>query len=201
MPKRSTTETAISHLSKQDQAASDAKAEAMAKIPSPIFREGIKFASLVVDRHFNVRDDEEYGYKRNKELYESLKAFGLQKRNVMSLSLQPNGTLLVLAGNLRYDCMLGIRMEESAKRLEEGVPTDASNPLPFEEVFGLVYSDLTRDQETMLMTDHMLAKGLNVFETAKAIGEFWETNPGMTDARASVYFGMDKNKVRRLRMR
>jgi hypothetical protein len=72
--------------------------------------------------------------------------------------------------------------------------------LPFAFIFGLVFEGLSREQEIALMADHTMKKGLNEFELCKEIGEFIEAF-GLTDAKAAIKFGIDKNKISRMRMR
>lgn len=201
MPKRNSTATAIENLNAADIVAADAKANLLATIPDPIFRSDIPFVNVWQSKKLNVRDDESYGYAANKGLHDSLKEFGLQKRNpMMSFSLQADKSFLVISGNLRSDRMRAINEETTEQRTKAGLTTTAGD-LPFNVIHGLVWTGLSPDQEKALIADDQVSKALNEFEIARAIGEFWEVNPKMTDARASIFFGMDKNKVRRLRMR
>jgi hypothetical protein len=200
MPQRKTTEAAIETLTAADKQAAERKAEALAAIPDPVYDGSIPFEITYSDHDFNVRDAESYGFSANKTLYQSLKENGLQKRgDTMSFSVQADGRLKVLVGNLRHNMMSIIRKEakELAERDGRELPDDQ---LPFARIFGLVYRHLSPSQEVALMADHIMRKSLNEFEMAKEIGELMERT-SMTDARASVHFGMDKNKVRRLRMR
>jgi hypothetical protein len=200
MPQRKTTEAAIETLTAADKQAAERKAEALAAIPDPVYDGSIPFEITYSDHDFNVRDAESYGFSANKTLYQSLKENGLQKRgDTMSFSVQADGRLKVLVGNLRHNMMSIIRREDIELAARDGreIPPDQ---LPFARIFGLVYRHLSPSQEVALMADHIMRKSLNEFEMAKEIGELMERT-SMTDARASVHFGMDKNKVRRLRMR
>jgi hypothetical protein len=200
MPKRNSTDDAINALNDADKAAAERKAEVLAAIPDPTFVGSIPFVNVYASQAFNVRDAESYGYSANKALYHSLKEHGLEKRgDMMSFSIQPDGRLFTLVGNLRHNQMVLIRREMIEAAAKDG-RTIPDEELPFANIFGLVYRGLTHNQEVALMCDHALRKALNEFEMSKEIGELMERT-GMTDAKASIHFGMDKNKVRRLRMR
>ena len=178
------------------------KEENLAKIPPPVFTLHLLWERIKSDRTFNVRDEESYSFTENEGLYHSLMDRGLETRGSdnMSFSEQANGDLLIIGGNLRY-AMMALGRENTAKeRLTNNVPTGIDNPLPFSEIFGLVFTGLTRDQEISLMADHTMKKDLTEFELCKEVGEFIQAT-GLTDAKAAVKFGFDKNKVARLRMR
>ena len=201
MPKRNTTVQAIDALSAGDEAALKAKQAALAAIPDPTFMDGLSWDSVFADRAFNVRFDEAYDFKNNQELFASLRENGLQTRggDNMSFSEQRDGTYKVISGNLRYAMMASIRNKVSEERNAIGEPTDEGHPLPFETIKGLVFKGLSYEQELDLMADHTMKKGLNEAELAKEIGELTHHH-GLTDAKAAVKFGLDKNKIARLRM-
>jgi hypothetical protein len=178
------------------------KARNLAKIPAPKFVEGINWSLVYSDRGFNVRDDSSYDYKENEALYHSLMDRGLEMRGSdnMSYSLQPDGRYLIIGGNIRYAMMLHGRNETVKARQASGEPTTDDNPLPFENLFGLVFEGLSRDQETDLMADHLMKKGLNEFELCKEIGESCHRLK-LTDEKAAIKFGLKKSSIGRLRMR
>jgi hypothetical protein len=136
MPQRKTTEAAIETLTAADKQAAERKAEALAAIPDPVYDGSIPFEITYSDHDFNVRDAESYGFTANKTLYQSLKENGLQKRgDTMSFSVQADGRLKVLVGNLRHNMMSIIRKEakELAERDGRELPDDQ---LPFARIFG-----------------------------------------------------------------
>ena len=92
------------------------------------------------------------------------------------------------------------RQETQRLRAESGEPTTEENPLPFETLFGLVFSGLSREQETDLMADHTMKKGLNEFELCKEIGEACYRLK-LTDEKAAIKYGIKKSSISRLRMR
>lgn len=172
------------------------------KIPAPTFIEGIEWERIYSDRNFNVRDDDSYSFDNNKELYYSLMDRGFEMRggDNMSFSEQPDGRLLIIAGNLRYAMMDAGRKETLRLRAETNEPTTTDNPLPFQTLFGLVFTSLTREQETDLMADHTMSKKLNEFELCKEIGEAcYRLN--LTDEKAAIKFGLNKSTIGRCRMR
>lgn len=178
------------------------KARNLAKIPDPVFVGSIPWNLVYSDRTFNVRDDESYSFETNEELYRSLMDRGLETKGSdnMSFSMQADGRYLVIGGNLRY-AMMELGRKETAKiRKDSGIPTDDSNPLPFETIFGIVFNGLTRDQETDLMADHTMKKGLNEFELCKEIGEACYRLK-LTDEKAAIKYGIKKSSLARLRMR
>ncbi len=175
------------------------KEEQLAKIPPPEFRKDIHWPTIIQSMGFNTRSEESYAKKNNMPLYYSLKNLGLQMRGAdnMSFSLRDDTHLLALSGNLRYTMMSVIRDEEAADRLKNGIETTPDNPLPFEYIFGLVFENLTEDQEIALMADHTMKKGLNEAELTKEVAVFYRAS-GLTYAKASIKFGMDHNKIRRM---
>jgi len=199
MPKRNSTESVLINLATDSDAESQ-KANQLATIPDPIWEPAIPFTIGVASRKFNVRDDASYKYENNKHLFRSLKEKGLEKRgDPMAFHVEPDGSYLVMVGNLRFTMMSDIRKLEIDRRVAEGL--DASpETLPFATIFGLVYRGLTIGQKTAIMADHLGRKNLNEFEKCKEIGDFIDAN-GLTDAQAVVHFGMEKNKIRRYRMR
>ena len=202
MSKRNTAIDSIESLS--DFAAGDLelKAKNLAKIPAPKFVELIPWDSTYSDRTFNVRDESSYDFKENEALYHSLMDRGLETRGSdnMSYSLQSDGRYLIIGGNLRLAMMEHGRNEVAKARKESGEPTTIDNPLPFENLFGIVFEGLTRDQETDLMADHTMKKGLNEFELCKEIGESCHRLK-LTDDKAAIKFGLKKSNIGRLRMR
>ena len=201
MPKRNTASVAVDNMNAASLAAADAMRDALAKIPAPNWMESIEFDRIVADKKFNVRDDASYAFAENKALYASLKANGLEVRggDNMSFSVRPDGSVKVLTGHLRHAMMEIIRAETVKARLESSEPSE-SHTLPFATIFGLAFSGLSAEQELALMADHTMRKGLTEFELCKEIGEFMEAYK-LTDAKASVKFGIEKNKVARMRMR
>ena len=205
MSKRNTAvETVDSLTDSADFAAGDLelKARNLAKIPAPTFVDSIPWDLVYSDRDFNVRDDDSYSYKENEALYHSLMDRGLEMRGSdnISFSLQPDGRYLIIGGNLRYAMMQHGRTEVARLRAESGEPTTSDNPLPFETLFGLVFKGLTREQETDLMADHTMKKGLNEFELCKEIGETCH-RLNLTDEKAAIKFGLKKSSINRLRAR
>lgn len=207
MPKRNSVEENLNNLSQGDIDANAAKAAALATIPEPIWDSAIPFETTFVDRVFNARDEasDTYEFERNKSLYFSLKEKGLEKRgDTLCFHFEPDPVTglmrrKTLVGNIRWSMMDLIRRQEIKRRAEANEPASPET-LPFHHIFGLVYTGLTHGQQVALMADHIGRKGLNEYELCKEIGEVIEHN-ALTDAQASVHFGMDKNKVRRYRMR
>ena len=201
MPKRNTAIDAIENMNAQTVAANAAMMADLAKISPPEWADAISWDSIIADHKFNVRDEASYAFDENKPLYFSLKENGLEVRggDNMSFSLRADGTYLTLTGHVRHAMMGIIRNEEIARRKESGEPAE-SHTLPFATVFGLVFKGLSHEQEIALMADHTMKKGLTEFELCKEVGEFMEAYK-LTDAKASVKFGIEKNKVARMRMR
>lgn len=201
MPKRSTTQNAVVALAAQTQGEADiqaAKAALLATIPNPVFTADIPWDSVVADRTFNYRDDENYRFESNRELYDSLAQNGLQKRgDMMAFSIMPNGKLKILVGHLRHAMMTLHRNNVAAEREKDNVVTDDVNPLPHQLLFGLVYSGLTLEQEHAIAADHTGRKGLNEFELCKEVGEAQHAW-GYTIAKLAVHFGIEVNKIRRM---
>jgi len=198
MAKRLSTDV-VEELSAADIAAGVAKRNALKMIADPTFTSNIVFATTHIDRAFNIRSELNYAYGANKVLYESLRDHGLERRgDPMNFSVQTDGSLLVLNGNLRHTMMTLIRQQERERRIADGIEANEST-LPFHHIFGLVYTGLTRDQETLIMADHSGRKELNEAERAAEIGRYYYACK-MTDGQLAIRFERDKNKVRRLRM-
>jgi hypothetical protein len=178
------------------------KARNLARIPDPVFTSNIPWEKTYSDRAFNVRDEESYTFEENETLYRSLMDRGLETRGSdnMSFSLQSDGRYLVIGGNLRWAMMDLGRKETARIATESNRPIDDSNPLPFATIFGIVFSGLTREQETDLMADHTMKKGLNEFELCKEIGEACHRLK-LTDEKAAIKYGLKKSSIARLRMR
>lgn len=203
MARKASAIAAIEEMNDATRAAVAAKEKALAAIPMYETQQHIPWDRLVQDMEFNVRDAlTAYDPNNNRELYQSLKEFGLLVRggDNMSFSFRVDDSYLILSGNVRYNMMLAIRNEEQARRDNENILTTDENPLPFNEVFGLVFKRLTRDQEVALMADHTMKRGLNDYELTKEVAVFSQAS-GSTDAKLSVKFGMDSNKIRRYRYR
>lgn len=202
MAKRITTVSAMDDLTQGDIDAGKAKLAALAKIAPPVYMSSIKFADTYVDLAGNFRDVDTYDFKddeENRKLYHSLKSEGFGVRgDQMNFSLQGDGRLKVLNGNRRWVFMDVLNREELKRREETG--ENIGDPLPFETIFGLVFSGLTIDEETAIMADHTGRKGLNEAELAKSIARYRECY-NMTVATLAIRFGKDRNKVNRLLMR
>jgi hypothetical protein len=210
MGKRNTTSTAtatttVENLNNEFAVGNVEERQAkLATIPKPRFIDSIPWELVFSDRAFNTREEESYAIDQNQGLYNSLVTYGLTTRggDNMSFSLQQDGRWLIISGNLRY-AMMSNRIAEIVKlnqaTIDEGRPEDVQ-PIPFQTLFGLAFEGLTRDQETDLMADHLLKKGLTKAELCREIGEACY-RLGLTDERAAVKYGMLKNNVQRLRMR
>lgn len=192
--------------------AAERQKEIMAGIAMPVSVGRIHWSRVFSDKEFNTRDAESsYEVGANKDLLQSLKTFGLEMRgDMMSFSLK-SGTIedlstpgdpiaLVLVGNLRHAMMSVIRNREITRRAEKPQPEDEGKELPFEYIFGVVYSNLNRAAETAIMADHGIRKGLNDYEWSLQIGKVMEGGY-IPDNKMADYFGMEKNKARRLRYR
>jgi hypothetical protein len=205
MPKRITsTNVILETLTDEQRDAMAKKFAALATIPDPIWNPAILWDSTFADKVFNVRDESSYDFENNKELFESLRIQGqLKTGDNMAFHAEPSpdGTIRfkTMVGNLRWTMMDLIRKNEIERREKEGLPADPDS-LPFATVFGLVYTGLTEGQQTAIMADHIGRKDLNEAELCKEIGEFMEKNM-LTDAQGVTKFGMEKNKLRRYRMR
>jgi len=188
----------VEKISDADKSAKEAQQGIIAKIPPPTYVDKILRSTTYVDRLFNVRDygaddtKDEYAIENNTQLYTSLKTEGLRRQNPLTFSKQADGRLLVLAGNLRSALMDAIDAE--------ALVNDPNAEPPFRVIHGLVYENITREQELMLMNDHAMSKKLSPFEMAKAVGEFSEKMKGLSLEKIGIYFGMGKSTVQRLCM-
>jgi hypothetical protein len=199
MTKRIAAIDAISDLNDASKENAAIMAENLAKIPQPTFVDSILWDLVYSDWKFNVRDDESYSLKENETLYRSLMDRGLETRggDNLSFSLQSNGRYLTLSGNLRMEMMRIGREEITQWNLAN---PNAQKPMPFENLFGLVFTGLTRDQEVSLMADHTMRKGLNEFELCKEVAETCY-HAKLTDEKAAIKFGLKKSAISRMRMR
>ncbi len=183
-----------------DSIAEERRRELLATVGDPVFEGMIPFDNVFSDRDFNVREDKSYSYEENKDLYNSLLNFGLEKRgDMMAFSVQPDGRYKVIVGHLRHAMMMMIRtnLQKQRDAITAAGETPVDDPLPFGTIFGLVYRDLTPNQEEVIMADHALRKGLNPYEMCVMVGKSYYAR-GLTMKQAASYYGMTENKCQRM---
>lgn len=188
----------IESMTAAEKSAIQAKLDALAAMPVPEMTIDIPWDMAYSDREFNVRDDSSYSKENNLALYASLRDRGLEMRagDNMAFSLQENGRYKVIAGHLRHTVMGYVRADILAENAT--LPADKQKAVPFNTIFGMVFAGLSYDQETALMADHIMKKDLNEFERVKEIGAFLEAS-GLTDAKGSIKFGLNRNMITRAR--
>lgn len=199
MAKRTATkslESVSSNLGSQDDAAAKEsqtrKLEMIQRINTPKFLT-IPVSKIFTDYDFNPREQESYGIDANPELAESLKTYGIDpSKPPITLSEQwygeRIGDFLTLRGNIRMSCVF--EMNADAER--------AGLPIPFPEIPAMVYTNLSRDDETLIMADHSGQKDLNRYELAMMVGRA-SLARRWTDKEGSSYFGMSPSTCQRLR--
>jgi len=189
-------ESVANNLGSQDDASAKEsqtrKLEMIQRINTPTFRT-IPVEKIFTDYEFNPREIESYGIDANPELAESLKTYGIDpSKPPITLSEQSwgdrVGEFLTLRGNIRMSCVF--EMNRDAER--------AGLPIPFPEIPAMVYTGLSRDDETLIMADHSGQKDLNRYELALMVGRA-SLARRWTDKEGSAYFGMSPSTCQRLR--
>lgn len=179
-----------------DAAAKIEQGKRIAKL-KPTIRQ-IYLSQMYSDKSFNVREEESYLKENNEDLYHSLRTFGFDSTKAyMTVSQKPTGLengesgskfmYLVLRGNLRFTMMNLINQENKEK----------GEPPQFTKLDVMAYSDLSADDEILIMADHTGSKPLNRYEQSMMVGR-GRLARGVSYKEAGNYFGMGASTAQRL---